>query len=166
MPRESKRPRFALAWVIASRRANLAAFMTTQSGSVLSTPAVLKALAADPPPRVCAVEYWPLQSQLDAQHPQLSYELLPSNGAAAAALAGAPGVAPTCDAAVVSRITYDIWRASREPPSGAPNCNLRTVETIFSTTAGWACAQAPIEPTARASHLRLHCCLRVPWITP
>ena len=44
---------------------------------------------------------------------------------------GLSGAQRSCDAVIAPKITYDIWRTD------PAYCNLRPVETVFSSVAGW-----------------------------
>ena len=137
---------FAILVTISAYTANLAAFMTVNAGSTLSVTSINAAMALATPPRVCSY-YNPLLTQVNALYSRLDLAMYNSNGEAANALAGVgpAQVSATCDAVIVPKITFDIWRRD------ARYCTLRTAETIFPSAGGWVtnrrshCVQLAIE---------------------
>lgn len=121
---------FIILVVISAYTANLAAFLTVSAGSTMSIASIDNAIAADSPPTICSYHN-PLLSRVDNVYRRLQYITHDSNVLVADELAGV-GSAASCDAAIVPKITYDIWRTQ------SAYCHLRSAETIFAASAGWA----------------------------
>ena len=117
--------------------------MTIQAGSVLSLTSIDDAIAADTPPAVATYSFNPLLPQIDAIYSRLQYDVFDTSTAPADCLAHLSESGYVCDASIVPKITYDIWRKD------AAYCNLRVTETLFASAAGCAwrpCALARTSP--------------------
>ena len=109
---------FFMLVTVAAYTANLAAFLTVSAGSTVSISSINAAMdTSGNAPTVCSYHN-PLLRQFDNIYPSLQYELYDSR-----ALLGEQLINPNgaCDASVVPRITYDIYRTA------PANCNMRPV---------------------------------------
>ena len=101
--------------------------MTVSSETSLSADTVEQALAIGLP--TCTYPN-PVLAEFDTMFPTIVYSTLPSRGVVGDALASADG---QCEAAIVPKITYDMWRTSTS------NCNLRVTQSIMRARSGsWA----------------------------
>ena len=140
---------FLLLVAISAYTANLAAAMTAQTLPGLSISSIEEGLVANTP--TCSYPN-PMLEEIDALYPTLAYKMLNSNGDVAKRLR--EGVAATaddgnplvCEAAVVPRVTFDIWKMD------AQNCDLEIATSVLGArSAGWAtnrrspCVQQAVE---------------------
>ena len=127
---------------VAAYTANLAAFLTVTAGSTISITSIHAAMdSSGSAPNVCTYPN-PLLNQFENTYPSLQYELYSSRRLVGEHLVHANGNR-NCDAAVVPRITYDIYRTD------PAYCTMRPVRTHHAHTTRTYHAHTPRAHTKR-----------------